>query len=222
MEQAKVAEMEEQLRSEIWLHLHSEEPDRSPFGRCSPEKLARRPRIANWNPVSGRPKTRQLMSSLEKRVPDSLGYGAEHIEIREAVFVETALLSQQHLLILAEGRLMPAPIPIKEFYRRHADMCRVFAHPLLLELLQLLHERGECTVSDLAEATGVRMANLSQHLAVMRSTTMVLSRKEGASVFYRLADPRIMQAFDLITQVLLDQMARDEELRREFATHGIE
>jgi ArsR family transcriptional regulator, virulence genes transcriptional regulator len=112
--------------------------------------------------------------------------------------------------------------PKKEFSRRHADMCAVFAHPLRLELLQLLHERGECSVSDLAEATGVRMANLSQHLAVMRSTNMVLSRKEGVNVYYRLADERIIQAFDLITQVMLDQMAREEELRREFAIHGIE
>jgi DNA-binding transcriptional ArsR family regulator len=105
----------------------------------------------------------------------------------------------------------------KEFYRRHAHICGVFAHPLRLEMLQLLHERGECTVGDLAEATGVRMANLSQHLAVMRSTNIVVARKEGVSVYYRLSDPRIMQAFDLITGVMLGQMAREEELRREFA-----
>jgi len=105
----------------------------------------------------------------------------------------------------------------KEFYRRHAQMCGAFAHPLRLELLQLLHDRGECTVGDLAEATGVRMANLSQHLAVMRSTNFVVARKEGVSVYYRLSDSRIMQAFDLITDVMLGQMAREEELRREFA-----
>jgi len=107
----------------------------------------------------------------------------------------------------------------KEFYRRHAHICGVFAHPLRLEMLQLLHERGECTVGDLAEATGVRMANLSQHLAVMRSTNIVVARKEGVSVYYRLSDPRIMQAFDLITEVMLGQMAREEELRREFAAN---
>jgi len=112
--------------------------------------------------------------------------------------------------------------PKKEFYRRHADMCGAFAHPLRLELLQLLHERGESTVSDLAEATGVRMANLSQHLAIMRSTNMVLARREGVSVYYRLADSRIIQAFDLITQVLLDQMAHEEDLRRELALYGFE
>jgi ArsR family transcriptional regulator, virulence genes transcriptional regulator len=107
----------------------------------------------------------------------------------------------------------------KEFYRRHAHICGVFAHPLRLELLQLLHEQGECTVGDLAEATGVRMANLSQHLAVMRSTNIVVTRKEGVSVYYRIADPRIMQAFNLITDVMLGQMKREEELRREFAAN---
>lgn len=107
----------------------------------------------------------------------------------------------------------------KEFYRRHAHICGVFAHPLRLELLQLLHEQGECTVGDLAEATGVRMANLSQHLAVMRATNIVVTRKEGVSVYYRIADPRIMQAFNLITDVMLGQMEREEELRREFAAN---
>jgi ArsR family transcriptional regulator, virulence genes transcriptional regulator len=107
----------------------------------------------------------------------------------------------------------------KEFYRRHAHICGVFAHPLRLEMLQLLHERGECTVGDLAEATGVRMANLSQHLAIMRSTNIVVARKEGVSVYYRISDSRIMQAFDLITDVMLGQMAREGELRREFAAN---
>lgn len=63
------------------------------------------------------------------------------------------------------------------------------------------------------------MANLSQHLAVMRSTNIVVARKEGVSVYYRLSDSRIMQAFDLITEVMLGQMAREEELRREFAAN---
>lgn len=119
-----------------------------------------------------------------------------------------------------EGHMMSTPK--REFYRRHAEMCGAFAHPLRLELLQLLHERGESTVSDLAEATGMRMANLSQHLAIMRSTNMVLSRKEGVSVYYRLADLRIIEAFDLITQVLLDQMAREEDLRRNISIHGFQ
>ncbi|GAC1355570.1 MAG: metalloregulator ArsR/SmtB family transcription factor [Ktedonobacteraceae bacterium] len=107
----------------------------------------------------------------------------------------------------------------KEFYKRHASMCAVFANPLRLELLQLLHEHGECSVGDLAEATGIRMANLSQQLSVMRSTNVVLSRKEGVNVYYRLADPRIIQAFNLITEVLLGQLTREEELRHEIAMH---
>lgn len=107
----------------------------------------------------------------------------------------------------------------KEFYRRHAELCSVFANPLRLELLQLLHDRGECSVGDLAEATGVRMANLSQHLAVMRSTNIVDSRREGVTVYYRLSDHRIMLAFNIITEILMGQLNRDEKLRQELALH---
>ena len=63
------------------------------------------------------------------------------------------------------------------------------------------------------------MANLSQHLAIMRATNIVVTRKEGVSVYYRIADPRIMQAFNLITDVMLGQMEREEELRRGFAAN---
>jgi DNA-binding transcriptional ArsR family regulator len=107
----------------------------------------------------------------------------------------------------------------KEFYRRHAELCSVFANPLRLELLQLLDERGECSVGDLAEATGVRMANLSQHLAVMRSTNIVNARRDGVTVYYSLSDKRIMQAFNIITEILMSQLDRGEKLRREFALH---
>ncbi len=107
----------------------------------------------------------------------------------------------------------------KEFYRRHAELCSVFANPLRLELLQLLDERGECSVGDLAEATGVRMANLSQHLAVMRSTNIVNSRREGVTIYYSLSDKRIMQAFNIITEILMSQLVRDEKLRLELVLH---
>jgi ArsR family transcriptional regulator len=110
----------------------------------------------------------------------------------------------------------------KDCYRRHAAVCAAFAHPLRLELLELLHERGECAVSDLDEATGVQLANLSQHLTIMRSTNIVLSRKEGASVYYRLAGERMKQAFDVITQVMLSLLAREGQLQRDFAIEGIE
>jgi len=111
------------------------------------------------------------------------------------------------------------PFMEKEFYRRHAELCSVFANPLRLELLQLLDERGECSVGDLADATGIRMANLSQHLAVMRSTNIVNSRREGVTIYYSLSDKRIMQAFNIITEILMNQLDRDEKLRQEFVLH---
>jgi len=63
------------------------------------------------------------------------------------------------------------------------------------------------------------MANLSQHLAVMRSTNIVNSRREGVTIYYSLSDKRIMQAFNIITEILMNQLDRDEKLRQEFVLH---
>jgi ArsR family transcriptional regulator, virulence genes transcriptional regulator len=43
--------------------------------------------------------------------------------------------------------------------------------------------------------------NMSQHLTVLRSAGLVASRREGSSVFYRLVDDRVLDAYRLLQQV---------------------
>jgi ArsR family transcriptional regulator len=62
------------------------------------------------------------------------------------------------------------------------------------------------SASDLVEAIGLSKANLSQHMAVLRSKGVVLARREGLNVFYRISNPKIIQACDLMREVLLDQL----------------
>jgi ArsR family transcriptional regulator len=96
----------------------------------------------------------------------------------------------------------------------HADVCKVFTSPKRLEIIDALRE-GEKTVSELATLLGIRQANLSQHLTVLREKKVVLARKEGQSTFYRLANPKILKAFDLMREVLLEQLATSERLVKE-------
>ena len=60
-------------------------------------------------------------------------------------------------------------------------------------LLMLCHiaESGEITVGHLCDSVGLSQSALSQHLALLRAQGIVATRKEGVSVHYRLADPRI-------------------------------
>ncbi len=70
------------------------------------------------------------------------------------------------------------------------------------------------SVSDLAERLGVAIGNLSQHLNMMKQRRVVVSRKDGNNVYYRLANPKMLKAFDLIREILLEQMQRESVLVR--------
>ncbi|KKT13124.1 MAG: Transcriptional regulator, ArsR family [Parcubacteria group bacterium GW2011_GWA1_43_27] len=59
--------------------------------------------------------------------------------------------------------------------RQHAELLKVLANPKRLEVLYLLRQ-GELTVSDIELATGMRQANLSQHLMVLRNAGIVSSK----------------------------------------------
>lgn len=101
-----------------------------------------------------------------------------------------------------------------EVYARHAEMCKVFSHPLRLQILNTLRER-EMSVSDMADQLGVAVGNLSQHLNMMKHRRMLGTRKDGNAVYYRLANPKILDAFDLIREILFEQMQREGTIVRQ-------
>ena len=88
-----------------------------------------------------------------------------------------------------------------ERYRLHADLCKVLTDPKRLMLLDALRGR-EQSVTELADAIGVALPNASQHLAVMRSAGLVESRRAGTTIHYRLAEPTIVDACDIVHQIV--------------------
>ena len=98
-----------------------------------------------------------------------------------------------------------------QIYSYHAEMCQVFSHPKRLELIDVLRA-GEMSVSDLSQKLGIAPANLSQHLAMMRERRILLSRKEGNVVYYRIANPKLLQAFDMLREILFEQIRQDAAL----------
>lgn len=98
-----------------------------------------------------------------------------------------------------------------QIYSYHADMCKVFSHPKRLEVIDALR-KGERSVGDLCHQLGISPANLSQHLAMMKERRIVISRKEGSIVYYRIANPRLLEAFDILREILFEQIRRDATL----------
>jgi len=81
--------------------------------------------------------------------------------------------------------------------QRYAAVSRALADAKRLCVLEIL-ARGERSVSDLSREAGCQIPNMSQHLAVLRSSGLVATRREGSTVLYRLSDPRVLEAYQLI------------------------
>jgi ArsR family transcriptional regulator len=84
--------------------------------------------------------------------------------------------------------------------QRYAAVGRALADPKRLCVLESLAVR-ELSVSDLSVTVGCQVPNMSQHLAVLRSAGLVTARREGSTVFYRLTDPRVLEAYRLIQTI---------------------
>jgi DNA-binding transcriptional ArsR family regulator len=95
----------------------------------------------------------------------------------------------------------------------HAKVCKTMAHPIRLALLSGLRD-GERSVNDLSEAIGCPQPLVSQHLAVLRNQGLLRNRRSGSEVYYSIAYPKIIQACDLLREVLFEHLRSQEELSR--------
>lgn len=93
----------------------------------------------------------------------------------------------------------------------HAEICKTLGSPTRIQILMTLHE-GERTVGQVSRALGLREANVSQHLAVLRHRGLVVPRREGTSVFYKISSPKIIEACGLLREVLMEQLKDSRKL----------
>lgn len=77
---------------------------------------------------------------------------------------------------------------------------KVLAHPARLKILCALRA-GEHTVQELEYYTGLKQTTLSQHLSLLRSRDIVASRREANFSYYRIANERVIELFELIKDI---------------------
>jgi DNA-binding transcriptional ArsR family regulator len=99
----------------------------------------------------------------------------------------------------------------KTLFELQSEVCKTLASPKRLEIINALKE-GEKTVGELVEILGVPKANVSQHLAVMRHKGILNSRRDGVNIYYRIANPKVVQACGLMREVLTEQMQEKSRL----------
>ncbi len=95
----------------------------------------------------------------------------------------------------------------RPLYVAKADLFKALAHPARIRILELLVER-ERPVSELLAEIDVEASSLSQHLAVLKRTGLVDSRRTGNSVTYVLADSSIATFLAAARAVLTSTLGR--------------
>lgn len=80
-----------------------------------------------------------------------------------------------------------------------ASIFQALAYPTRIAILEILRE-GEMPAGAIQERLGVEQANVSQHLAILRSRQIVNSRKQGNQVFYSLRNKVLIKVMDLMQQ----------------------
>jgi DNA-binding transcriptional ArsR family regulator len=93
---------------------------------------------------------------------------------------------------------------MQRIYELHADLCKIFSNAKRLEIINTLNGK-EMSASELIERIGLSKANLSQHMSVLKSKGVIITRREGVNIYYHIANPKIIQACHLIREVLVEQ-----------------
>src|ERR1044072_3351218 len=93
--------------------------------------------------------------------------------------------------------------PLRRF---KAEIFHALSHPTRIALVDLLRG-GEGSARQIIEGLGLEQANASQHLAVLRTRQIVVSRKAGNQVFYSLRDPVLLKVLDLLRDYFYSQLS---------------
>jgi DNA-binding transcriptional ArsR family regulator len=92
-----------------------------------------------------------------------------------------------------------------------ADICKIFANDKRLNIINLLKDK-EMSNSELMQETGLSKVTMSQHMNVLKSKGVIVARREGVQLFYRIANPKIIQACTLMREVLVEQLMEKEKV----------
>jgi ArsR family transcriptional regulator len=102
----------------------------------------------------------------------------------------------------------------QEISALEADFCFALSDPTRLLMIYALSE-GPRNVTDLAGDLGVAQPTASRHLKILRDRGLVFTVRQGTTVTYHLADPRLIQALDLLRTVMRERLAHRAGLMNE-------
>lgn len=92
----------------------------------------------------------------------------------------------------------------KEYYKKCSEVFKILSNPKRLQIMNEIKDK-EVTVGEISKAICSRKSNTSQHLAYLRYAGIVVARRSGKNIYYKLADPRIIDPFKALTGLKLNR-----------------
>jgi len=102
---------------------------------------------------------------------------------------------------------------MEELNLMHDRICRSVGDPKRLQILYALHEQPR-HVTALAEALDLPQSTTSRHLTMLRQRGLVIAERDGASMVYHIADPRIIEVMNMMRQVLREMVAKQNDVMK--------
>ena len=106
--------------------------------------------------------------------------------------------------------MLSAELPLAQL---KAELFKSLGHPLRVQVLEQL-AGGERSVGNLAEALDVELSSLSQQLGVLRRAGVVVTRRDGNTIFYSLRDPGVAELLDTAKRMLVANLQHSHALLR--------
>ncbi len=99
----------------------------------------------------------------------------------------------------------------ESIFQAHAEICASLSNEKRLRIIDLLGE-GELSSGELADKLKIKRPNLAQHLFVLKERGIIVMRRQGKNTFYRISDSRVIEACQLMREVLMDQIRKKQSL----------
>ncbi len=110
--------------------------------------------------------------------------------------------------------------PSRQLQTLKAEFFRALAHPIRIRLLEVLVETPECSVQDLQRTLGIEQPIVSQQLARLRASGIVVARKSGTATRYAVTDPLLRDLLKVARQILNRRLVNVQSLLRELERDG--
>jgi ArsR family transcriptional regulator len=107
-----------------------------------------------------------------------------------------------------------------DFLALVAEKFRMLSDPTRLAILSCLMKEPELNVSQIVELTGRGVANVSKHLKMLAEARLVVRRKEGSFVVYRLDDPVLKKICELVCDSLRRELEAEAKRNKRMLKRG--